>query len=295
MIKRFEVRNSGANVAVLEDVRRSDRSPLHVNGAVGLPSARRHVVASETLEKVGMNGDGTVAAFNPDRTFVAVVHTGEGAANLAAKTLGRIWGWYAVVLYADHTANRLGAPAQGRGATNDFDALGRQRVNWHAMVFADVGHVHRTDAVLLNADARVINTSDNWSVRARSKAASRNAGRRHREVANVGGRLTLQLICRDDRNRREHVGGNRPQIRTGGALLGAAGRSIRLPLRQDRTRRGHGKLGEQRLSHCWRAKNARRNHSHSKPCHFGKANWSKKPTSVKAILHAAHHLRYVIL
>ena len=53
-------------------------------------------------------------------------------------------------------ADRLRAVAQRLRPAEDLDLLNRERIDRHAVVLAEVGDVHGADAVLLHADAEVV-------------------------------------------------------------------------------------------------------------------------------------------
>ena len=84
----------------------------------------------------------------------------------------------AVVDGLDHAADRLRAVAQRFRAAKDLDLLDRQRIERHAVVLAEVGDVDRADAVLLHADAEIVEPAQDRPRRARRKAGGGRAGQR---------------------------------------------------------------------------------------------------------------------
>ena len=66
-------------------------------------------------------------------------------------------------------AHRLRAVAQRLRTAEDLDLLDRERIDRHAVVLAEIGDVHRADAVLLHADAEIVEPAQHRARRAGRK------------------------------------------------------------------------------------------------------------------------------
>ena len=71
----------------------------------------------------------------------------------------------AVVAGADHAADRLRSVAQRRRSANDLDLIGRERIDRHEMIFAEIGCAVAANAVLDNAHAVDIQPSNDRAAR----------------------------------------------------------------------------------------------------------------------------------
>ena len=73
-------------------------------------------------------------------------------------------GWHgignAIVGGADDAADRRRSIAQRRRAPDDLDLIGRERVDRHEMVLAEIGRAVAADAVLDDADAIDVEAAD---------------------------------------------------------------------------------------------------------------------------------------
>jgi hypothetical protein len=85
-----------------------------------------------------------------------VVDRGRGAKDLRLPAARRRQEGNAVVGRFHDAADRLRAVAQRFRAAKDLDLLNCQRIERHPAVLAQVGNVHRADAVLLHAHAEIV-------------------------------------------------------------------------------------------------------------------------------------------
>jgi hypothetical protein len=108
----------------------------------------------------------------------------------------------AIVGRLDHAAQRLRAEAQCLRTAVDLDLLDRQRIDRHAVVLAEVGHVHGADAVLLHAHAKIVEPAQHWAGRTRREAGGSCAGQGEEQVAEALRLGGLNLIVGDGVERR---------------------------------------------------------------------------------------------
>ena len=103
----------------------------------------------------------------------------------------------AVVGGLDDAADRLRAVAQRLRAAEDLDLLDRQRIDRHAVVLAEIGDVHGADAVLLHADAEIVEPAQHRARCARRETGRGGAGQGEEQVAEALGRACLNLAAGD--------------------------------------------------------------------------------------------------
>jgi hypothetical protein len=127
--------------------------------------------------------------------FEAAVDRGRGAQNLRLPAAERRHEGNAVVGCFHHAAHRLRAVAQRLGAAIDLGLLHRKRINRHAVVLAVVRQVHDADAVLLHADAKIVEPTQ-YRPRCAGREASRSrAGHGEEQVAEALRGACLNLIA----------------------------------------------------------------------------------------------------
>jgi hypothetical protein len=95
--------------------------------------------------------------------FRAPVDRGGGAQKLRLPAAGWRRKRNAVVRRFHYAADRLRAIAQRLRAAKDLDLLHRQRIERHAVVLAEVGEVQRSDAVLLDPYAEIVEPAQHRS------------------------------------------------------------------------------------------------------------------------------------
>ena len=182
-----------------------ERQRLVARRQIGI--ARDAVVVGAAAERIGMEGEVARAGIEDDGAVEAVVDGGAGAAHLVLQAwpghgggptafmgipIGSRLGLRRagqrigdpVVGGVDDAADRLRAPAQRRRSAHDLDPLGRQRVDRHGVVLAQLRHAARADAVLLDAHAIGIEAAhDRAAGRAGRKARAGDAGLGEQDVA----------------------------------------------------------------------------------------------------------------
>ena len=110
-----------------------------------------------------MEGEVARAGVEQRAAFGAPVDRGGGAEELRLPAAGRRRKRNAIVGCFHHAADRLRAVAQRLRPAKDLDLLHRQRIERHAVVLAEVGDVHRSDAVLLHAHAEIVEPAQHRS------------------------------------------------------------------------------------------------------------------------------------
>src|SRR5258705_3137882 len=94
----------------------------------------------------------------------------------------------AVVSCAHDTADRCRSVAQRRRTADDFDLIGRQWIDRHEMVFAEIGGATSVVSVFEDTDAIDVETPDDRSARgARRKGGAGNAGLGKQQIAKLSG------------------------------------------------------------------------------------------------------------
>ena len=144
--------------------------PLNGGARVGrekIGVARHEIVVAVAAVEVGMDGEVTRAGIEQGAAFETAVDRGGGAQDLGLPAADRRREGNAVVGGLDHAADRLRAVAQRLRAAIDLDLLDRQRIDRHAVVLAEIGDVHGADAVLLHADAEIVEAAQHRAGRAR--------------------------------------------------------------------------------------------------------------------------------
>ena len=121
-----------------------------------------------------------------------------------------------LLLGADHAADRGRSVAQRRRSADDLDLVGRQRIDRHEMILAEIGGSVAADPVLDDADAVDVQSADDRPAgSAGRKARSGDAGFAEQEIAERGAAVAADFLVRHHRDGRELVGDDRQH-----ALLG---------------------------------------------------------------------------
>ena len=132
----------------------------------------------------------------------------------------------AVVGGVDHAADRLRAPAQGRRSAHHLDPVGRQRIERHGVILAQLRDAARADAVFLDAHPIGVEAAHDRAARcARRKARAGDAGLGEQHVAECAAGVRCNLLAGDHRDGGELVGDDRQPAR--GGSLGRRGGSGR--------------------------------------------------------------------
>ena len=118
--------------------------------------ARDEIVAGAAAVEVGVERGIARAGVEQGAAFETAVDRGGGALELGLPAAGRRGEGNAVVGGLHDAAHGLRAEAQRLRTAVDLDLLDRQRIDRHRVILAVVGHVHGADAVLLHADAEVV-------------------------------------------------------------------------------------------------------------------------------------------
>ena len=119
--------------------------------------------------EVGMNGEIAGAGVEQGAAFETAVDRRGGAHDLGLPAAHRRGEGNAVVGGLYDAAHRLRAVAQRFRPAEDLDLLDRERIDRHTVILAEVGDVHRADAVLLHPDAEVVEPAQHRARRARCK------------------------------------------------------------------------------------------------------------------------------
>ena len=213
----------------IEDVGASDRVALGAIAGIGLNAAGDAIVAGLPGVGVGMDRDVAAAGIELHGTVAAIADAVEAAARFECNSVLRNRGGNAVVAGADHAADGLRAIAQRAGAANDLDALRRQWVDRHRMVFPQIGHVGGADAVLLGSHPEAAEAPDHRTARHRRERRRRDTGRGAEGVAERSRAASEHLL-----RRKQARGG---EWRVGGRLFGRG----RQRVGQGRWRRRRGR------------------------------------------------------
>ena len=214
-IEAGEARDRRADITAVEQVRTAHRLPLGMQAGVRLLAiegwrgvgrekigvARNEIVAGMSAVEVGMHGEIAGAGVEQGAAFETTVDRGRGALELGLPAAGRRREGNAVVGRFHHAADRLRAVAQRLRPAEDLDLLDRERIDRHAVILAEVGDVHRADAVLLHPDAEIIEPTQHRPRRTGRKAGRCRAGQREEQVAEALGRARLNLAAGDRRQR----------------------------------------------------------------------------------------------
>jgi len=119
--------------------------------------------------EVGMHGEIAGAGVEQGAAFETAVDRGRGALELGLPPAHRRRERNTIVGRFHHATDRLGAVAQRLRPAEDLDLLNREWIDGHAVILAQVGDVHRADAVLLHADAEIIEPTQHRPRGARRK------------------------------------------------------------------------------------------------------------------------------
>ena len=140
-------------------------------GSVGkkIGVARHEIVAGMAAVEVGVHREIAGAGIEQGAAFETAVDRRGGAHDLGLPAAYRRGEGNAVVGGLDDAAHRLRAVAQRLRTAEDLDLLDRERIDRHAVVLAEIGDVHRADAVLLHADAEIVEPAQHRARRAGRK------------------------------------------------------------------------------------------------------------------------------
>ena len=190
--------------------------------------ARHPVVFGLAAEGIGVEGEIVLAASSSTPPSRPVVDARQRAAQLkaahprgsalAAEPLSRAGAQRAersarqrlgdaVVGRADDAADRLRAVAQRRRPADHLDLAGRQRIDRHEVVFAEIGHAAAADAVVDDADAIDIEpANDRAAGRSGREARTGDAGLGEQEIAERRAGAALDLFPRHNGDGRKLIG-----------------------------------------------------------------------------------------
>ena len=182
-IEAGEARDRRADITAVEQVGTAHRLPLGMQAGVRLLAvergrgvgrekigiARNEIVAGMSAVEVGMHGEIAGAGVEQGAAFETAVDRSGGAQDLGLPAAYRRGEGNAVVGGLYHAADRLRAVAQRLRPAEDLDLLDRERIDGHAVILAEVGDVHRADAVLLHPDAEIIEPTQHGPGCARRK------------------------------------------------------------------------------------------------------------------------------
>jgi hypothetical protein len=126
--------------------------------------------------------------------FDAAVDRGRSAEELRLPAAGRGGEGNAVVGRFHHATHRLRAVAQRLRAAIDLDLLDRQRIERHAVVLPVVGNIHRAEAVLLHAHAKIVEPAQHGPRRAGREAGRGRTRHGEEQVAEALRLARLNLI-----------------------------------------------------------------------------------------------------
>jgi hypothetical protein len=116
-------------------------------------------------------------------------------------------------------ARRPGSVPHRRRTADDFDLVGRQWIDRHEMVFAEIGGAASVGAVLDDADAIDVEAPDDRPARGTGReAGAGDAGLGKQEIAELGGALAADFLVGHDGHGRELIRHDRQH-----ALLGRGG------------------------------------------------------------------------
>ena len=211
VVERGEVGDGGADIAAVEEVRAAGRLALGMERRVRLfpverwrgvgrkqiGIARDEIVVAVAPVEIGMEGEVAGAGVEHGAAFEAAVDRGGRALQLGLPAARRGGKRNAVVGCFHDAADRLRAVAQCFRAAVDFDLLGRQRIDRHPVVLAVVGDVHGADAVLLHADAEIVEPMQYRALRAGRQTGGGRAGRGEEEPAEALALTGLDLRAVD--------------------------------------------------------------------------------------------------
>ena len=111
----------------------------------------------------------------------------------------------AAVDHIDDAADRRRSVEQRRGAAQDFDAIGGQRIDRNGMVDRCVRHVEAADPVGQDAHALALETAQDGARRAGAKGCRRHAGLPRQRFADAGAQFAGQLFPGQHAGARQYV------------------------------------------------------------------------------------------
>ncbi len=229
VIRGVALDDGGADEALIEYQRAADRSTLAVNCGIRLHAREKirlrrtrgqkrvggneiritwdAVIARRAAIGVGVEGEIAGAGVEQHPAFEAVVDRGGGASGLQAEPARRDRLGNAVVGRAHDAADRLRTPAQGGRAAHHLDLVGRQRIDRHEVVLAQVRGAAAADAVLQDADTIDVEAADDRAAgSAGRKARAGDAGLVEQHVAERAAAVAPDLFVRHHRDRGELIG-----------------------------------------------------------------------------------------
>ena len=206
-----EARDRRAHIAAIEQVGGAHRLSLGMQAGVRLLAvegrrrvgrekirvARDEIVAGMTAVEVGMHREIAGAGIEQGAALEPAVDRRRGAQDLGLPAADRRGERNAVVGGLYDAADRLRAVAQCLRTAENLDLLDRKRIDRHAVILAEVGDVHGADAVLLHADAEIIEPAQHRARCAGCETGRRGAGEREEQVAEALGRARLNLAAGD--------------------------------------------------------------------------------------------------
>lgn len=199
MIEAVVLLHGRADEAARKEIRRADRCAVGLRRGVRLLAVERPrrieaigrirdaVVFGLAGEGVGVDRDVIAGGIQQHRALAALIDARQRGACLeaCAGIRGRELRCFHVVAVgldrrhraarqrfgnaavggADHAADRLRSVTQGRGSANDFDLIGRQRIDRHEMILAEIRRAVAAYTVLDDADSIHIEPADDRTAR----------------------------------------------------------------------------------------------------------------------------------
>ena len=250
MIERVVLRDRSANEAAGEDVGAADRGavPLRCRirlmaadrpcGVVQIRIARNVIVRGLAAVDVGVEGKIAAAGVEQNAAFDAAIDRAERAARLRGDARRGLCGGKrrlgrhavalerrrargqrvgnAIVGRAHHAADRGRAVAQRGGPAHHLNLVGRERIDRHEVILAEIGSAAGIGAVLDDADAIDVEPPDDRPAgSAGREARAGDAGFGEQEIAELAAARAPDLVVRHHGDGRELVGHDRQH-----ALLG---------------------------------------------------------------------------
>jgi len=163
------------------------------------------IIAAVPSVDVGVESKVARARVEQRAAFDAAVDRGRRAEELRLPAAGRGGQGNAVVGRFHRATHRLRAVAQRLRATIDLDLLDRQRIKRHAVVLPVVGNVHRAEAVLLHAHAKIVEPAQYRPRCAGREAGRGRAGHGEEQVAEALRLARLNLVAGDGAQRRRRL------------------------------------------------------------------------------------------
>ena len=219
-----------AGEAAAPDVRAAARGAVAVDEGVLLDAERSIVVLGAPVEGVGVHDEAVRSGRRRDGAVAPVVDGRVSALDLSRRAVRGHHRRHALVLDAHHAADGLRAVAQACRAADHLHHVGAVGIDRDGVVLADVGHVARGDAVLLDAHPVIVEAADNRPVGAGREGRAGDAGLVLERVGDrrAAGREYLAL-GRDCRRQEGCLGADQRPRRRQQALRGRLRRRCRAP------------------------------------------------------------------